>query len=73
MYEGRGGERFTLYCAKAMKPDSAPRFKVGANYAAYTWIDGKAAYVLSGPDDRERLKQVSEAVYDQVNKPPSSM
>jgi hypothetical protein len=56
-----------------MKPDSAPRFKVGANYAAYTWIDGKAAYVLSGPDDRERLKQVSEAVYDQVNKPPSSM
>jgi|SRR6185312_16185549 anti-sigma factor RsiW len=73
MYEGRGGERFTLYCAKAMKPDSAPRFKVGANYAAYTWIDGKAAYVLSGPDDRDRLKQVSEAVYDQVNKPPANM
>jgi len=73
MYEGRGGERFTLYCAKAMKPDSAPHFKVGANYAAYTWIDGKAAYVLSGPDDRDRLKQVSEAVYDQVNKPPANM
>jgi anti-sigma factor RsiW len=68
MYEGRGGERFTLYCAKAIKPDSEPRFKAGERYAAYSWIDGKAAYVLSGPADRERLKQVSEAVYDQLEK-----
>jgi anti-sigma factor RsiW len=68
MYEGRGGERFTLYCAKAMRPDSEPRFRAGEHYAAYSWIDGKAAYVLSGPADRDRLKQVSDAVYDQMEK-----
>lgn len=68
MYEGRNGERFTLYCAKAMRPDSAPRFTTGQQYAAYSWADGKSAYVVSGPADRARLQQVGEAVYEQIEK-----
>jgi anti-sigma factor RsiW len=67
MYEGPSGERFTLYCAKAMTPESALRFRQGKQYAAFSWVDDKAAFVVSGPADRDRLEQVSKAIYEQVD------
>ena len=68
MYEGASGERFTLYCAKTTTPETALRFRQGARYAAVTWVDDNAAYVVSGPAERERLEQVSKAIYDQIDK-----
>src|SRR6185437_15756026 len=47
MYEGDSGERFTLYCAKTTTPESALRFREGSRYAAVSWVDDKAAYVVS--------------------------
>jgi anti-sigma factor RsiW len=68
MYEGASGERFTLYCSRAKEPDSALRFKMGKQFAAFTWIEGRFGFVVSGPDERNRLEQVTKAIYEQVDK-----
>ena len=68
MYEGPSGERFTLYCAKAAEPESALRYKAGKNFAAFTWVDHKVGYVVSGPDNRDRLETVTKNIYEQVDK-----
>ena len=68
MYEGPSGERFTIYCAKAATPETALRFKEGQRVAAFSWVDDKVAYAVSGPADRDRLEQVAKTVYEQVDK-----
>src|SRR5665213_158532 len=68
MYEGKSGERFTIYCAKAASPESALRYKDEDRVAAFYWVDDKVAYVVSGPADRDRLEQVTKAVYEQIDK-----
>jgi len=67
MYEGPTGERFTIYSTRARSPQTALRFKRGDRNAAYYWVDNQAAFVVSGPADRSRLKTVAEAVYEQVD------
>ena len=68
MYENASGERFTIYCAKATAPESALRYKTDESSAAFYWVDGKVAYVVSGPADREKLEKVTKTVYEQVDK-----
>ena len=68
MYESPSGERFTIYCAKAGKPQMALRYTSGEQFAAFYWVDDKIAYVVSGPADRERLESVTKTVYEQVDK-----
>jgi len=68
MYEGASGERFTLYCAKAREPETALRFATADRYAAFTWIDGKVGFVVSGPENRERLETVTKTIYEQVDR-----
>src|ERR1051325_124126 len=65
MYVNASGERFTIYCAKATAPDSALRYRSEERSAAFYWVDGKVAYVVSGPADREKLEQVTKQVYEQ--------
>jgi anti-sigma factor RsiW len=68
MYEGASGERFTIYCAKVAAPASAFRYTAGERAAAFYWNDGKVAYVVSGPADRDRLEKVAKAAYEQMEK-----
>jgi anti-sigma factor RsiW len=68
MYEGASGERFTIYCAHAAAPETALRYKDADRVAAFYWVDDKHAYVVSGPADRDRLEQITKAVYEQVDK-----
>jgi len=68
MYEGPTGERFTIYCAKAASPQTALRYTNADRVAAFYWVDDKVAYVVSGPADRERLEQITKAVYEQTDK-----
>jgi anti-sigma factor RsiW len=68
MYENASGERFTIYCAKATAPESALRYRSEERSAAFYWVDGKIAYVVSGPADREKLEQVTKTVYEQVDR-----
>ena len=68
MYEGQSGERFTIYCARTDAPQTAMRYRAADRFSAYYWVDQGVAYIVSGPTDRERLLQVAQAAYDQIDK-----
>jgi anti-sigma factor RsiW len=67
MYEGTSGERFTLYCGRTSDRDTALRYITGEQNAAYYWVDGDLAYVLSGPAERDKLHDIAQAAYDQID------
>jgi anti-sigma factor RsiW len=67
MYEGPSGERYTIYCARPMTPETQLRFKSEERTASFYWSDRDAAFVVSGPADRDRLQKVTDAVYEQVD------
>jgi anti-sigma factor RsiW len=68
MYEGPSGERFTIYYARTDAPQTAIRYRAGERFSAFYWVDQGVAYIVSGPGDRERLLQVAQAAYDQIDK-----
>jgi anti-sigma factor RsiW len=68
MYEGASGERFTIYYARTDTPPTAMRYRAADRLAAFYWVDQGVAYVVSGGADRERLLQVAQAAYDQIDK-----
>ncbi len=67
MYEGSSGERFTLYCGRTSDRETALRYRDGRRNAAYYWVDGDLAYVLAGPAERDRLRAVAQAAYEQTD------
>src|ERR1700677_1330739 len=72
MYEGPSGERFTLYCGRTGDQETALRYPAGEHNAAYYWVDQNLAYVLSGPAERDKLHDIAQAAYDQIDqrRPP---
>ena len=68
MYENPSGERFTLYCGRTSDRDTALRYTTGQQNAAYYWVDGDLAYVLSGPAERDKLREIAQAAYEQINR-----
>jgi anti-sigma factor RsiW len=68
MYEGPSGERFTIYYARTDAPQTQLRYRTGERFSAFYWVENGLAYVVSGPGDRERLLQVAQAAYDQIDK-----
>jgi anti-sigma factor RsiW len=67
MYEGASGERFTLYCGRTSDQQTALRYTAGERNAAYYWVDGDVAYVLSGPAQQDRLHEIAKTAYDQID------
>jgi anti-sigma factor RsiW len=67
MYEGASGERFTLYCGRTSDQQTALRYTAGERNAAYYWVDGNVAYVLSGPPQQDRLHEIAKSAYDQID------
>jgi anti-sigma factor RsiW len=67
MYEGASGERFTLYCGRTGDQQTALLYTGGEHNAAYYWVDGNVAYVLSGPAQQDRLHEIAKSAYDQID------
>jgi len=67
MYESATGERFTLYCGRTSDREMALRYTTGTQNAAYYWVDQNVAYVLSGPAERDKLHDIAQAAYDQID------
>jgi anti-sigma factor RsiW len=67
MYEAPSGERFTLYCGHTSDQQTALRYTSGNQNAAYYWVDQNLAYVLSGPAERDKLRDIAQAAYDQID------
>jgi anti-sigma factor RsiW len=68
MYEGPSGERFTLYCGHTADKETALRYTTGEQNAAYYWVDGNIAYVLTGPAERDKLHEIAQTAYDQIDR-----
>ena len=71
MYESPSGERFTFYASRCTSSRTALRYQVGGESAAMHWVESEFGYVLSGPADRDRLARIAQAVYDQIENPPT--
>ena len=71
MYEGPTGERFTIYCSKSKKARTALRYQSGGDVAAMHWVESEIGYVVSGPDDRDRLAKIAQTAYEQMENPPA--
>jgi anti-sigma factor RsiW len=68
MYEGQSGERFTIYYARTDSAPMALRYRAADRFAAFYWVEHGLAYVVSGPDQRDRLLAVAKAAYEQIDK-----
>ena len=72
MYEGVSGERFTIYCSRLDGTRTAFRYDDNDSFGAVHWIEGKYGWVVSGPKDKDKLKAVASAAYDQLeNRTPA--
>ena len=67
MYEEASGERFTLYCGHTSDQETALLYTAREHNAAYYWVDHNLAYVLSGPAERDKLRAIAQAAYDQID------
>jgi anti-sigma factor RsiW len=67
MYETASGERFTLYCGHTSDQETALLYTAKERNAAYYWVDHNLAYVLSGPAERDKLRAIAQAAYDQID------
>jgi anti-sigma factor RsiW len=74
MYEGSNGERYTIYCSRLDGSRTAFRYDDNDSFGAVHWIEGSYGWVISGPNDKAKLKAVASAAYDQLEKrtPPPS-
>jgi anti-sigma factor RsiW len=68
MYEGPSGERFTIYCGRTSDQEMALRYTTGPQNAAYYWVDQNLFYVLSGPAEQNKLHEIAQAAYDQIDR-----
>ena len=73
MYESSNGERLTLYCSQLNEPQSALRYSDGGTFGTVQWVEGKYGFAVSGPADKQRLKNIARSAYEQMeNRPPAS-
>jgi anti-sigma factor RsiW len=68
MYEGASGERFTIYCSRIDAAQTAFRYDTTERFGAVHWIDSRYGWVVSGPKNKERLKAVASAAYEQIER-----
>jgi anti-sigma factor RsiW len=68
MYENASGERFTVYSAKVRSEATQMRYASHGDASALFWADRGVGYVVSGGSDRNRLTQIAQVIYDQMEK-----
>ncbi|MGO9361301.1 MAG: anti-sigma factor family protein [Xanthobacteraceae bacterium] len=66
MYENPAGVRVTLYCTPMRGPTTAMVYKESDNAASVMWTQDDFGWVISGPPNREKMKEVAAAAYAQL-------
>ncbi len=66
MYENGNGDRITFYISKLQQPQTAFRYYTSDHVAAIRWVVGDYGYVVSGPADKMRLKELARAAFEQL-------
>jgi anti-sigma factor RsiW len=69
MYEDGSGKRLTLYVRAdaAENRETAFRFALEGKVGVFYWLDGKLGYAISGELPREKLLNIAESAYKQLN------
>jgi anti-sigma factor RsiW len=67
MYESGSGERVTIYVSKTNEPRTSFRYKIEDKFGALRWSEAGYGWVVSGPDDKPRLKGIAMALYEQLD------
>lgn len=68
MYESESGDRYTIYCAKTLGPETALHYNDAGEVAAVYWGDGDVGFVVSGPAGRDKLLKIAQAAYEQLDR-----
>ncbi len=68
MYESSGGERVTLYCTPLRAGPTSLRYQDDGKAGSVQWTADDYGWVISGPADKDRLKAVAMAAYEQMEK-----
>lgn len=72
MYEGANGERFTIYCSRLDAGRTSFRYEATDAFGAVRWIEGSYGWAVSGPKNKDKLKSIASATYDQIeNRTPA--
>ncbi|MFZ6735232.1 anti-sigma factor family protein [Undibacterium sp. Ji42W] len=71
MYQDATGQRLTLYVSndQVQNKDTGFKFLQDGKVNVFYWIDGKFGYALSGSISKAELARISNAVYEQLEKP----
>jgi anti-sigma factor RsiW len=73
MFENGSGDRITFYMSKLDHPQAAFRYYTSDHVAAIRWVVGDYGYVVSGPAEKTRLKELARAAFEQFeNRAPPS-
>jgi anti-sigma factor RsiW len=68
MYERADGRRLTVFIRSNPSSDTtAFRYLEEGGVSAFYWLDGPLGYALIGEEERERLLDLSRAIYQQLN------
>lgn len=66
MYQDAMGQRVTVYLRKSdREADAAFRYERKGDLGTFYWVDGRCGYALVGPQSRERLLALAEAIAKQ--------
>ncbi|HET7525227.1 MAG TPA: anti-sigma factor [Burkholderiaceae bacterium] len=72
MYQDAMGQRVTVYLRKAEhEANAAFRYDRIGDLGMFYWVDGLCGYALVGPQPRERLLALAEAIAKQDPEPPA--
>jgi anti-sigma factor RsiW len=66
MYETPAGERYTFYCARSNTARTALRYNAAGDAAAVRWVESDIGYVVSGPAERNKLIEIAQTAYEQM-------
>jgi anti-sigma factor RsiW len=66
MYETPAGERYTFYCSRSKTERTALRYNASGDAAAVLWVEGDIGFVVSGPAERDKLIEIAQTVYGQM-------
>jgi anti-sigma factor RsiW len=67
MYESGSGERVTIYVSRTNEPRTSFRYKVNEKFGALRWSEAGYGWVVSGPDDKPRLRAIADLMYEQLD------
>jgi anti-sigma factor RsiW len=66
MYQDNAGQRVTVYLRKAARDAPAAfRYERQGDLGLFYWVEGESGFALVGPQPRERLLTLAQAIYQQ--------